>query len=223
MAPFKFYCPCPQSILLESDTSQVGQQCQCPTCGMLFLVPSPQPTQAEVQPGYGPGPVQPGYGGMPLQQPGYGQQPGFPNVAAGPTIPVGPIGPAGSRGPSGAIGPAGPVIGASLDVGSGPAPGGGFDLGAPQDDPNRIVTVICPSGCELETPMDMIGTDAMCPQCNAQFRLRYEDTLEYKQEREAEKERRAHQFSESALKWAIVMAVLIGIGIVGMFVMIALS
>ncbi len=46
MAPFKFYCPCPQSIMLESDTSQVGQQCQCPTCGMLFVVPDPNPAAA---------------------------------------------------------------------------------------------------------------------------------------------------------------------------------
>ena len=209
MAPFKFYCPCPQSIMLESDTSQAGQQCQCPTCGLMFVVPSPDPAHAAPQQGYT-GPQQ-GYG--------YGQPAGYdpgPNIQVGPGAGQPYIPDPGYGGQ--AVGPIGPVVGEA-----GPAANDEFQFGGqPQDDPNRIVTVICPNGCELETPMEMIGTDAMCPQCNAQFRLRYEDTLEYKQERAEEKERREHAFSENALKWAIALAVIIGLGIIGMFVMIAI-
>ncbi len=32
---------CPQGHLLEGDPSQAGQQCNCPTCGMLFIIPPP--------------------------------------------------------------------------------------------------------------------------------------------------------------------------------------
>lgn len=208
MAPFRFYCPCPQSILMESDTSQVGQQCQCPTCGLQFIVPNPAPSQAAA-----PGPP-PGYEGHPQGAATAGHQraamPGHVHDAQ----PYDPH----AHYTHQQVGPDNPL--AEIHVADGPPPE--VDLESPAEDPNRIVTVICPNGCELETPMSMIGTDAMCPQCNAQFRLRYEDTLEYKEEQEREKERREQQFSESALKWAIVMAVLVGIAIIGMFVMVAL-
>jgi hypothetical protein len=36
-----FQFQCPQGHLLEGDKSLTGQQCQCPTCGVLFLVPAP--------------------------------------------------------------------------------------------------------------------------------------------------------------------------------------
>jgi DNA-directed RNA polymerase subunit RPC12/RpoP len=36
-----FQFTCPQGHLLEGDESQAGQQCQCPTCGMLFIIPHP--------------------------------------------------------------------------------------------------------------------------------------------------------------------------------------
>ena len=206
MAPFRFYCPCPRNILMESDTAQVGQQCQCPTCGLQFIVPSPDPNQAAAGP-------QVGYGGYPQGMPGQAAPP----YAPPPQQYVPPAQPAHGYDP-GYVGP--PPGTAEIHVAD--AAGPEFDLENPQDDPNRVVTVICPNGCELETPMSMIGTDAMCPECNAQFRLRYEDTVEYKEEQQREKERREQQFSESALKWAIVMAVLVGIAIIGMFVMVAL-
>ena len=34
---------CPQGHLLEGDESQAGQQCMCPVCQMLFLIPQPLP------------------------------------------------------------------------------------------------------------------------------------------------------------------------------------
>jgi len=35
---------CPQGHLLEGDASQAGQPCQCPTCGMDFIVPEAAPS-----------------------------------------------------------------------------------------------------------------------------------------------------------------------------------
>jgi len=205
MAPFRFYCPCPRNILMESDTSQVGQQCLCPTCGLQFIVPHPDPNLAAAG-------QMAGYGSYP---PASGQ---VAPPYAPPPQPYAPPPPPGQAYVPGYAAP--PPAVAEIHVPSPPAPE--FDLTNPQDDPNRVVTVICPTGCELETPMSMIGTDAMCPQCNVQFRLRYEDTLEYKEEQEREKQRREEQFSQNALKWAIITAVLVGIAIIGMFVMVAM-
>lgn len=43
-----FQFQCPQGHLLEGDESQAGQQCHCPSCGMLFIIPAPiAPTAAD--------------------------------------------------------------------------------------------------------------------------------------------------------------------------------
>lgn len=89
----------------------------------------------------------------------------------------------------------------------------------PEEDPNRIVRVICPEGHELHTPMSMLGQDAMCPHCETQFQLRYEDTLEYKEEQEARRQKREEAFNQGALKWSIAAAVLVSIGLITMIVL----
>ncbi len=43
--PFQFYCP--QGHLLQGDESQMGRQSQCPLCGSLFVVPTPNPGMAQ--------------------------------------------------------------------------------------------------------------------------------------------------------------------------------
>ena len=90
-----FQFQCPQGHLLEGDPSHVGQQCQCPTCGSLFIIPAPleqQPLPAEQ-------PSQPFPGQQFPQQPAYPEaevQPPFPAPAdAAPGLPeVGPGRPA---------------------------------------------------------------------------------------------------------------------------------
>jgi uncharacterized Zn-finger protein len=36
-----FQFQCPQGHLLEADESQAAQQCQCPMCGVMFVIPAP--------------------------------------------------------------------------------------------------------------------------------------------------------------------------------------
>ena len=63
----------------------------------------------------------------------------------------------------------------------------------------------CPAGHTLETPHDMLGQEALCPFCNVRFRLRREDSAEYRQELERREE-------EMGVKWmraAIVAAVVV--------------
>ena len=83
----------------------------------------------------------------------------------------------------------------------------------------RIVRILCPNNHELHTPMDMVGQDAMCPQCNVQFRLRYEDSVEYKEEQKNAQRLREEKFGQVALNWAIVAAVIVVLGIIIMVVL----
>lgn len=46
---------CPQGHLLAGDPAQAGQQCQCPLCGTMFIMPDP-PGQAAPPPGPFPAP-----------------------------------------------------------------------------------------------------------------------------------------------------------------------
>ncbi|MCA9221503.1 MAG: hypothetical protein KDA71_14330 [Planctomycetales bacterium] len=36
-----FMFQCPNGHVLEGDPAHAGQQCQCPTCGILFIIPPP--------------------------------------------------------------------------------------------------------------------------------------------------------------------------------------
>src|SRR5678809_655661 len=49
-----FQFQCPQGHLLEGDPSQAGQAVNCPTCGMLFLIPAPLAAPAEQGGAFGP-------------------------------------------------------------------------------------------------------------------------------------------------------------------------
>ena len=91
---------------------------------------------------------------------------------------------------------------------------------APQEEPDPLVHILCPNGHELETPMSMVGTDAMCPHCQVAFRLRYEDSTEYREKKQKERDRREAAFSKKALQFAIIAAVLI---LLSLLVLILLS
>jgi uncharacterized Zn finger protein (UPF0148 family) len=87
-----------------------------------------------------------------------------------------------------------------------------------QDDPDRIVHILCPNGHELETPMSMVGSDAMCPHCSAEFHLRHEDSREYREEKAKQRELREANFDRKALQWAIVAAALVILGLLWLIV-----
>jgi hypothetical protein len=144
-----FQFTCPQGHLLEGDESQAGQQCQCPTCGTLFLIPHP--------------------------------------VAGHPD--------------------AGRVDAALVEDPFG---------GAPPEP--RLLHIPCPNGHELETPEDMLGQEVLCPHCGAQFVLREQDSLEARRLREIELDRRLREQSKAWFNWAIVIAVLVGLALVGLVI-----
>lgn len=218
--PFTFYCP--QGHLLQGMETQMGQQSQCPYCGSIFVVPTmpgaPAPGPAAPQgPGFpGAYPQHPGVpqGGMP--QPGMHMPPaqGFPGVGPGASNPMFDPNVMGAQQPVDVFDP-GQVAEAEIVEDELPPD--------PRDDPNRIIRIVCPEGHELPTPQHMLDQDAMCPQCGSLFRLRYEDSLEYKAEKEVEREQREKAFGKKALNWAIATAVIVGVAILAMIIMLANS
>ncbi len=169
-----FQFQCPNSHLLEGDESQAGQQCTCPTCGILFIIPSPV-----------------GQPSAPASPPGHAA----PQVFSG----IEPPGTASSSTGFPKVGPDGPSTNPFKQ----------------QTEPD-LLHIPCPNGHELETPKEMLGQDVLCPHCNVQFQLREKDSVEYKRKRAAEIERRERKAGQNWLNWAITIAVLVIIGILGL-------
>ena len=187
---FQFYCP--QGHLLQGDDSLVGQQCQCPFCGTLLVVPA----DPAGHPAQGPGPAtdQPMGGYVP-------QETGTPPAAESEM-------------------PAAETAAAPAEQdGAGPAgaeavPAAPAGLGLPS-----IVHIPCPRGHLLETPSEMVGEDAICPFCGTQFHLGYENSLEHKQLKAEEQQRREQRVSRLWLAWSIAAAVLVLGAVVALIVL----
>lgn len=189
--PFQFMCP--QGHLLEGHESQMGQQVQCPLCGTLLIIPivGPQPAAAPAPPEYLQPPMS---GGWPPQHPGApaAYQPSPPPQYAAPE-------------PR-------PVIDQF--------PGVQEPAAAPEPVPEepQTVRILCPNGHELHTPMNMIGMQAACPECNAEFLLRYEDSIEYIEKKKAARLARDEAFNKAALKYSIIAAVVVVLALIGMMI-----
>ena len=70
----------------------------------------------------------------------------------------------------------------------------------------------CPNGHPLETPADMIGEYAKCPQCGVEFDLREEDSEEYRRRRQMQEESELANLDRKWLNRAIAIVVLVALG-----------
>ncbi len=241
---FQFLCP--QGHLLQGEPWQAGQQSMCPYCRSVFIIPSPQGITgpgASASGGVSPG----GVGGT---FPQGGAQAGMAGIWSGPTAPGGgrPYDPGGN---APAAWPGMAPAQESMAVSAPPqeAFSGGFPQGpssaesrwppavqepaetetpgispgtvplSPMESP--LLHVLCPSGHELETPREMLGQEAICPFCQVQFRLRWEDSVEYRREKQLEVERRLARQSRLWMQWSIAAAVAVVIGVIVMIVIAA--
>jgi hypothetical protein len=170
-----FQFQCPQGHLLSGDESQAGQQCHCPTCGMLFIIPQPLAIPS------GGGGAQP-----------EGRFAGL-NVVGHTGSEVSAFVPGGSSSATATVAPEAPA------------------------EP-ELLHIPCPNGHELETPVDMLDQDVLCPQCNAQFHLKRKNSVEYKKKKELEEQIRLEKIGGLWLTWAIVAVVVVVVGLVGLIV-----
>lgn len=93
----------------------------------------------------------------------------------------------------------------------------------PEKQEPRIVRIPCPQGHELQTPMDMVAQDVLCPICSTQFHLRYEDSIEFKEEQAELQRRKAERVNQAALKWSIGAAIVVVLGILTMIIYLAFT
>jgi hypothetical protein len=82
----------------------------------------------------------------------------------------------------------------------------------------EVLHIPCPNGHELETPVDMLDQEVLCPHCNAQFKLKRTNSVEFKTKKEREEKLRLEKTGNLWLTWAIVAVVLVGLILVGLVV-----
>jgi hypothetical protein len=76
---------------------------------------------------------------------------------------------------------------AATELEAQPAEVGELDQAAAEE----VLHIPCPNGHELETPLDMVGQRARCPQCGVEFKLRRERSTEYRAHQDVLDRRRA--------------------------------
>lgn len=91
---------------------------------------------------------------------------------------------------------------------------GGSSTFSMEPEGERLLHIPCPNGHELETPLDMLGQEVLCPHCGVQFLLRERDSIEAKHQRAILESARLQRQASLWLNWAIVVAVLVGLGLV---------
>jgi len=73
-----------------------------------------------------------------------------------------------------------------------------------------LLHIPCPECQEvLETPVEMLDQDVMCPHCQAQFQLRRSNSIEYKRKQQQKQEMRERKAGKAWFNWAIVVVVLV--------------
>lgn len=151
---FQFLCP--QGHLLQADASQMGRTINCPTCGVLFVVPTVS-TAAAVQPV--------------IQVPPAAPEPAEPEpLEADPLN----LNLRGRRRAHLDVGP--PEEEEVVEESIPEAAAGNRSTFGPVDSSPRLVHLNCPQGHELITPFETMGQDVLCPHCGEQFLLRYQDS-----------------------------------------------
>lgn len=209
---FRFFCP--QGHILEAEPEQVGQAAACPFCGTAMLIPAPFQHGGEApvfHPIAQPAPEGSASGGA--------HREGVP----GPDLPDRfPLPDPAAPGTSGSE----VMAGAEPAAGLSPFPlsaeaevVGGAGPPEPVIQPAALTAVFhipCPQGHILETPQDMLGTEAMCPFCRSVFRLDYEASQEYRAKLERERELAERREAAFWLRLAIVAAVLVLAGLIAM-------
>ncbi len=223
---FQFLCP--QGHLLQGDESQAGQQCTCPYCQTLFLIPDVPAPPAPDAPAPMQGPAGPGVADLNITGQPTASGAVFQQAADAPAEAPQAFDPFQTPNQQDSF-PTAPAEGDAAAF-TGVHARGRFAVSG--DGPAELdvtgtggsmVHIPCPNGHELETPREMIGQDVMCPHCQAEFRLSMKNSVEYKRQKEETLDRRERQLGKTWLFWAIAMAVVVVSGIIGLIVMVTSS
>lgn len=184
---FQFLCP--EGHLLQGEEEHMGMQCQCPQCGVEFIIPTIEGSPS----------------GYELETPAPVDRP----MLDGPTLDLAPLESdepvnAGLDVPddAGYSQPSSASLG-NLDV---------AELDESELDEamsESMLHIPCPNGHQLDVPHDMLDQMAMCPHCGAQFRLTREKSIEYIHEQELIDRRRGDFWFKLAIVAGSVVAIML--------------
>jgi DNA-directed RNA polymerase subunit RPC12/RpoP len=216
---------------LQAEPQQVGQQVQCPSCGVVFVIPAP-PAQAGPMavPHAAPAPTAPDPWATAA---GPFAAPAHPPAAAVPPAPEAfppatgpapdPFAPAEVEEPVSPfprtkrrIGPAPSFPDVTSETAAGRV---AFDPTGAVAGP-KMLHIPCPNGHTLETPPEMLGEEVICPHCGSQFMLREKDSQEFRRKKKEDQVKRDIKSGKSWLTWAVVIAAMV---VIGLIVMIAVG
>jgi hypothetical protein len=214
---FQFMCP--HGHLLQAEPAHMGQTINCPSCGVLFVIPTVQ------MPG--------------MQMPAAQAGPPVPwNMAAAPPAMNAPAPPPAQPASE-------PVVEEEIfpEVRRSGARGArrlDFDVGdSPVEEPAesaepaeadaaesadldpmaaalRMVHLRCPNKHELITPYSTMGQEVLCPHCGELFVLQYQNTREYKLEQQRKAEVQDEKLGRRWLGWAVFAGVVVLAMLIGM-------
>jgi hypothetical protein len=186
-----FHLQCPYGHLLAAEESQAGQQCACPVCSTLFIIPAPLGPPPSTS---GPEFPQP----EPVSEPADAAPSPFPDIDVfaskrsrrEPQFPPETEEPAPSEPEPASPGPAVMSITEA-----------------------ELLHIPCPNGHMLETPPEMLDHEVLCPHCKVQFHLRRQDSEEYKRKRldEQAREERRQGHTVMILSAVVLVVVLLGL------------
>lgn len=135
--------------------------------------------------------------------------------------PCGYVGPAVAQGPT-AVCPICRTPVADVPQAASPElPNAGHSFAAAEESPlstRKTFRIPCPNGHVNVTPAHMLGTQVVCPKCNAFYTLQMADSLEYHQIADREARKREEEQARKWLNRAIFAAVFIVVSLIGMIV-----
>jgi hypothetical protein len=191
---FQFLCP--QGHLLQGEEQHMGMQCQCPQCGVAFIIPTIE------RPGAAPSLSGSSLDLAPIEDEKIDEEELAPDLSG--------LAP----GQSGLE---------HLDdeyFNSENLAAGSIEINEVVDELGEtLLHIPCPNGHVLDVPLDMIGARVMCPHCRAEFRLKREKSIEYLREQELIDARRARFW----FRLAILAASVVGIALIVMILAITFS
>jgi hypothetical protein len=219
-----FQITCPNGHLLLAEPQQAGQQCQCPTCGIMFLIPAPPAQAAPMAMPAAPSPVPMATAPAAFPPTAAPAPPGaapdvFPPAAGPPDVEPAP---SDADRAASAFEPAADIsFGPRFPDVSTPGAAGkvAFDPTGQVAGP-QMLHIPCPDGHMLETPPEMVGEEVICPHCGRQFTLREKDSVEHKRKKKEERERRDIRAGKRWFTWAVVICAVV---VIGLILMIALG
>ncbi|HEV3137159.1 MAG TPA: hypothetical protein VGZ26_04630 [Pirellulales bacterium] len=171
---------CPQGHLLQGDEAHMGMQCQCPQCGTAFIIPT-------------------------VERPVHSAAEDLIAPSKGPTVNL-DLAPEFDPAAENKARHQPPPDEAKANLDFGEFAVGELGAAVAQE---SFLHIPCPNGHELETPLDMIGEQVLCPHCKAKFRLKREKSIEYLREQEIIDRKRARFWFQLAIVVASFVGVLL--------------